>query len=64
MGRSILPMPTTVGWGQQVFLTGNNREYFLCKPVIGFAGRASVAVQKSASFLQQYEMRTSEPKPH
>jgi len=41
-------MPTTVGWGQQVFLTGNNREYFLCKPAIGFAGRASVAVQKSA----------------
>src|SRR6516225_3542541 len=50
LGRSILPMPTTVGWGQQVFLTGNNREYFLCKPVIGFAGRASVAVQKEASF--------------
>src|SRR6516162_3794997 len=54
LGRSILPMPTTVGWGQQVFLTGNNREYFLCKPAIGFAGRASVAVQKAASFRRSH----------
>src|SRR5262249_47524405 len=48
------------GCGAAVFLAGNNRQYFSCKAVIGFAGRASVAVQKSASFLQQYEMRTSE----
>src|SRR5262249_57332612 len=46
LGRSILPMPTTVGWGRQVFLTGNNRQYFSCKAVIGFAGRASVAGSK------------------
>src|SRR5262249_59046583 len=47
LGRSILPMPTTVGWGRQVFLTGNNRQYFSCKAVIGFAGRASVAGRKA-----------------
>jgi hypothetical protein len=39
--------------GRQVFLTGNNRQYFSCKAAIASAGRASVAVQKSASFLQR-----------
>jgi hypothetical protein len=38
-GSSILLTPTP-GVGRRVFLTGNNRQYFSCKAVIGCAGRA------------------------
>src|SRR5262249_23000965 len=37
--------------GMAVFLARHNRQYFSCKAIIAFAGRASVAVQKTASFL-------------
>ncbi len=38
-GSSILLTPTP-GVRRRVFLTGNNRQYFLCKAIMGCAGRA------------------------